>query len=582
MSPARRMLIIARPHLKYFFGGLVAAGIASLFDLSVGMALGKFIELGNSSPDAARNLLVKLCWFVLFIYAGKWFFSYQQAVLLSAGIFKLTMDIRARLYNHLHALSISFFDRQRTGQIMSRMTNDVNVIQASSPLFIEIISGPVKGLGGLALMLEVSPKLTLASVLVVPVMAFLIARIAGKMRSLTSILQMRLADLTSLMEETISGMRIIKSFATEEYEMGRFAAQNKDGYRAAISGAKRTALLSPTVELVGAFGTIIILLYGGWLVSQGELQWASLGKFIFYMTQVAAAARMVGRINVNYQAMVAAGERIFEILDDRPDIVELPDAQVPGKLTGSITFEDVTFSYTGGAVALSEVSLSIKPGEVVALVGPSGAGKSTIASLIPRFYDPVKGRVLIDDRDVRTFQLAPLRRQIAIVPQETMLFAASIGENIAYGRRDAKQQEIEEAARAANAHDFILKTRNGYDTLLGDRGTRISQGQRQRIAIARAILADPTILILDEATSSLDAESERLVQEALEKLMQGRTTLIIAHRLVTITKADRIIVLERGRIVEDDRFEALMQGDTLFRKLYEVQHRVAEVGTREV
>jgi len=570
------MLGLARPHLRYFAGGLLAAGVASLFDLSIALALKKFIALGSADAAQAAKLIVQLCWVVLFIYGGKWFFSYQQMVLLSAGIFRLSMDIRTRLYNHLHDLSQSFFDRQRTGQLMSRMTNDVSVIQTSSPLFIESVQAPVKGLAGIAWMLYLSPSLTLASLFVVPLMALVISRIAGKMRSLTSILQMRLADITSIMEETISGMRIIKSFAAEDYEMGRFAEQNREGYRAAMRGARRTAMLAPTVELVGAFGTITILLYGGWQVSQGVMTWESLGQFIFLMTQVAGAARMIGRINVNYQNMSAAAERIFEILDDEPDIREPANARDPGRLQGRVTFQSVTFQYVTGTQALTGVTFEVQPGEVVALVGPSGAGKSTVASLVPRFYDPTEGRVLVDGLDVRELQLAPLRRQIAIVPQETMLFATTIRENIAYGRRDATQDEVEAAAKAANAHQFILDQPHGYATVLGERGARLSQGQRQRIAIARAVLADPRILILDEATSSLDAESERLVQEALETLMRGRSTFIIAHRLVTITTADRILVLEHGRLVESGSFDALMSGDTLFRRLYEVQHRLGE------
>ena len=576
MNAAHRLHSVVRPHLKYFIGGIVAAGIVSLFDLSLAIALGKFIDLGNASRDAAPRLLQDLAVMIFTIYAGKWFFGYQQQVLLQAGIFRVTTDLRARLYNHLHILSISFFDRQRTGQIMSRMTNDVGVIQASGTMFTDVITGPVLAIGGLSGMFYLNWRLTLAAILVVPVMAYAIARIAGKMKSLTSLLQMRLADLTDLMEETISGMRIIKSFAAEDYEMERFARSNHAGYQAAMRGVKRSSLLGPTVELIGAFGTIGILLYGGWFVANGEMTMKALGSFIFLMVRVASSARMIGRINVQYQTVSAGAERIFEILDKCPDVAEPANAIDPGKVAGQITFDNVCFGYSEENRVLKDLSFDIKPGEIVALVGPSGAGKSTIASLIPRFYDPNEGHVLIDGKNVTELKLTPLRRQIAIVPQETMLFAASIRENIAYGRRSATEAEIKAAAEAANAHDFILKTPEGYDTVLGDRGTRVSQGQRQRIAIARAILADPAILILDEATSSLDAESERLVQEALEKLMQNRTTLIIAHRLVTITKAHRIIVLERGKMVESGPFEQLMSGNTLFRKLYDIQHRLAE------
>ncbi|MCC6483998.1 MAG: ABC transporter ATP-binding protein [Armatimonadetes bacterium] len=580
-TPIRRLFTISRPYLKYFAGGILAAGIVSLLDLSLALALKKFIELGSANLAQATKLLRELCVMIVGIYAGKWFFSYQQTVLLSAGIYKLTTDLRGRLYNHLHVLSISFFDRQRTGQIMSRMTNDVGVVQSSGSVLTDLVTGPVLGLGGLVGMLYLNWRLTIAAVLVVPVMAVAIARIGGKMRSLSSVLQTRLADLTEMMEETIAGMRIIKSFAAEDYEMRRFSDCNREGYYAAMRGVKRSAALQPTVELIGAFGTIGILLYGGWFVARDQMTMDALGAFVFLMVKVATSARMIGRINIQYQTVSAAAERIFEILDDRPDVAEPQDARPPGDIRGQITFESVSFSYSGETDVIRDLSFEIAPGEIVALVGPSGAGKSTIASLIPRFYDPNSGAVRIDGQDVRGLLLTPLRRQIAIVPQETMLFAASIRENIAYGRRDATTAEIEEAARAAHAHDFIVKTENGYDTVLGDRGTRISQGQRQRIAIARAILADPAILILDEATSSLDAESERLVQEALERLMSSRTTLIIAHRLATITKADRIFVLERGRMVECGAFDELMRGNTLFRKLYEVQHRLAEASAHE-
>ncbi len=569
MTPFRRIVALSRPHLRYFLGGLIAAAFVGLLDLSLAYAIKTFIKMGNGRPE----LLSAVCWLVLAIYGGKWLFGYQQMVLLSTGVYRLATDLRARLYNHLHALSISFFDRQRTGQILSRMTNDVNVIQTSAPLFVEMITAPVKGVGGVVGMFVLNWRLTIAALLIVPLMALAITRIGGKMRSLSSLLQMRLADIAEIVEETVSGMRIIKSFAAEDYEMERFAERNREGYRAAMRGARRSAALGPTVELIGALGTILILIYGGYLVAQGHFQWDSLVPFIYLMTVVASSARHIGRINVSYQTMMGAAERVFEILDDKPDVAESPDAADPGKLQGRVTFENVTFSYLPKATALADVSLDVAPGEIVALVGPSGAGKSTVASLIPRFYDPSQGRVLVDGQDVRGLKLAPLRRQIAVVPQETMLFAASIRENIAYGRRDATSEQIEDAARAANAHDFILKTPEGYETVLGDRGARISLGQRQRIAIARAILADPAILILDEATSSLDAESERLVQEALEILMRGRTTFVIAHRLVTITKADRIIVMDRGRIVETGVFDELMRGDTLFRRLYEIQHR---------
>ncbi len=362
----------------------------------------------------------------------------------------------------------------------------------------------------------------------------------------------------------------------EGYEVDRFDKENMNNFRANMKYAQLSSTLTPTIEFVAAVGVSIILWYGGNSVINGSITAGSLVAFLTYAVNISNPIKRLSRVIGNIQKALAAAQRVFDVLDLPEDIKNAPDAKALPKVKGDVRFNDVSFAYNENEEVLSHVSFEVKPGEMIAFVGPSGAGKSTVASLLPRFYDATNGSITIDGQDIRKVTLDSLREQVGIVPQETVLFNGSVYDNILYGRLDATREEVEAAAKAANAHDFIMQLPNGYETMLGDRGMNISGGQRQRISIARAILKNPQILILDEATSALDTESERVVQEALDRLMVGRTSFVIAHRLSTIKNADKIMVLEKGQLIEQGNHDELMAMDGLYAHLYKIQYRSKE------
>ena len=424
-------------------------------------------------------------------------------------------------------------------------------------------------------------KLTFITLITVPLVGQAMNIFGKKLKKSGIVIQERLADINSLLQESISAVRVVKSFVRERHEIARFHRQNELNFQAEMKNVQLTSLLTPTVEFLAAITVTFILWIGGYEVVQGDLTAGALVAFLTYAVNLANPVKRISRIYGTVQRAMAAADRVFDVIDMEETIHDKEGAVPLPEIEGRVAVKDVSFSYKEGAPALSHVSLEASPGQLIAFVGPSGAGKSTIANLIPRFYEVNEGVIEIDGHDVRDVTLDSLREQIGIVPQETMLFSSSVRENIRYGRLDATDEEIEEAARAANAEEFILQLPEGYETKIGERGLNLSGGQRQRIAIARAILKNPRILILDEATSALDTESEKIVQAALDKLMVGRTSFAIAHRLSTIFNADCIYVIDGGHIVEQGTHEELLAAGGLYSTLYNIQFRGEEEGEKK-
>lgn len=512
---------------------------------------------------------------VIFVIRGIAF--YGQSYLMSYVGQRVIIDIRRAVFTKLQRLSMSFYDKNKTGTIMSYVTNDVSALQgALVDNVVEMITESVILIASIVMMIYLDWKLFLVTFGTFPFVLGFIDIFGKRIRKSGSRIQEAAADITSVLQETVSSARVIKSFVRENYEVARFDKENMNNFRANMKNAQLMATLTPTIEFVAAIGVTIILWYGGNSVINGEITAGSLVAFLTYAVNISNPIKRLSRVIGNIQKALAAAQRVFDVLDLPETIKDAENAKLLPPAKGQVSFNNVSFSYNPGEQVISNISFDVKPGQMIAFVGPSGAGKSTVASLLPRFYDVDKGSITIDGEDLRGVTLDSLREQVGIVPQETVLFNGTVYDNILYGRLDATKEEVEAAAKAANAHNFIMELPQGYETRLGDRGMNISGGQRQRISIARAILKNPQILILDEATSALDTESERVVQEALDRLMVGRTSFVIAHRLSTIKNADRIMVLEKGQLVEQGTHEELMELNGLYAHLYQIQYRSKE------
>ena len=586
MENLRRLMPYIRPHRGAAILGLFCTVLSGILDGAFVVLVDKVLRPILSSGSG--NRLQELNFMVLVVMVlslarvaadfGKTYVSQRTGQ-------RILTSLRESLFGHLSTLPIAFFERKRTGEIMSRLTNDVGALQSIlTQTVTTAIASPISLAISLGLMIYTNWRLSLFVVVILPPVAWLINRAGRRIRQAVQHLQIQNANLTNYLQEKIAAMRLIQTFGTQEFENQQFRHVNEEAYRSMMQPIRIQASLAPLIEFTGMMGLVLALWFGARQIIAGYMDAAQLLQFLLAIHRTAMNAKAIASLNLMIKSAEAAAGRLWEFFDEKSEIYDAPDAIALDKaeIGGHLKFEKVRFAYDDGPDVLHDISFEIKPGEVVALAGLSGSGKSTIAALVPRLYDPKSGRITLDGHDLRDIKLQSLRDLIGAVPQDITLFHGTLRDNIAYGSPDATDEEIIEAAKRAHADEFIRQLPEGYHAPVGERGGGFSGGQRQRLAIARALLRDPKLLILDEATSALDAESEGLVQDALGALMKGRTTLIIAHRFSTIVGADRILVLEGGKIIESGTHTQLLAARGQYSRLYEMQSFQARRGEESV
>ena len=571
----KRLLSYLKPYKKLLILSVFFMILVSLSNLVVPWIIKDVIDQVLENKDLGMLYIIIVVILATFFIRALTTFGHRY--LMGYIGQAVIMDIRNALYHHLQRLSIAYYDRRRTGDIMSNLTNDISALQTAIVTdFITLVQESAIFIGSFGSMIYLQWKLTVLCLIIVPFVSYVIKFFGKKLHNSGKDVQETLADVTSILQETIQGVRIVRSFNRGAYEEKRFRKINKLSFTAAVRAIRQQSQMTPFVEFLAAIAVCAIIWYGGVSVIDGVMSTGELIAFLIYAINLANPTRRVAESVGNIQKSLAAADRVFSILDEQPEIQNREDAKDIEVKAGCVEARHVSFYYEAGNPVLTDLNFVAEPGQTIALVGPSGSGKTTIANLLPRFYDVTGGGIYIDGMDIRESTISSLREHIGLVPQDTLLFNTTIKENILYGRLDATDEEVWEAVKAANAEKFIRGLPNGIETKVGDRGLVLSGGQRQRIAIARAILKDPAILILDEATSALDTESEKIVQDALEKLMVGRTSFVIAHRLSTVKNADQIFVLNNGHIEESGTHNELMREGGLYYELYTMSMKEPE------
>jgi ATP-binding cassette subfamily B multidrug efflux pump len=565
---ASRFLRAYLPQVIGAFFGLLLANAASLIQPQfTRMIVDRGISAGN------MNILIGIA-LAMVVFAGlRSLFSFLQGVLMARTAQGIAYDLRNQIYAKIHALSFSYHDQAQTGQLMTRATSDVDMVQGFvGQGFLMMVGAVIMMVGSMVLLFVTNWQLALVMVVIVPLSFAIFGTIASRIRPMFKTVQERLAKLNTVLEENLVGVRVVKAFVRESFELQRFTVANQELYDVNIQIGRIISVIIPMVFFISNVAVVSVYWIGGYQVLAAQLTLGELLAFNNYMLMAFFPMLMLTMIITMVSQAGASAERIFEVLDAESEVKDRPDARVLPPVRGQVTFENVSFRYFGsGDPVLDQVSFQAEPGQVIALLGATGSGKSTVINLIPRFYDVTAGRVAVDGIDVREVTIESLRSQIGIVFQETTLFAGTIRENIAFGRPEAGLDEIVAAAQAAEAHDFIVQFPEGYETMVGERGVTLSGGQKQRVAIARALLLNPRILILDDSTSSVDLETEYRIQQALNRLMQGRTSFVIAQRIATVLNADQILVLDRGRIVAQGSHEELMRDSEIYAEIYNSQ-----------
>ena len=581
LKQLQRLYAYTRPYRTQLVVGILAVSIASVLGFAFPALAGRLFNTAFSSGSFGFENLNQIALLLIGITVLQAVFNYLRVYNLGLVGEGVVADLRKALYGHLLGLPVPFFEARKTGEITSRLTSDITTVQgAVSNALAQFINQSITLVGGVVYLFILNVRLSLVMLAIIPVVIVAAAYFGRRLRKISTEFQDRVADANATAEEAITGIRVVKSFTAEGLETSRYSSLVDDSYQIALRRARVRAFFVPTVIMAMFTGIGIVLWYGSRLVLSGSLPGGDLITFLLLTVFVAGSIGSFTGLYSQLQEALGASKRIFELLDTTSDLPETATPKALGEVRGEVRFDHVSFRYgdRGDEPVLFDITLAARPGEILALVGPSGAGKSTLVTLIPRFYDPQEGRILLDGTNIRELGLEDLRHHIGIVPQETQLFSGTVQENIRYGRPGASDAAVEDAAKAANAYEFISDFPDGFDTVVGERGVKLSGGQRQRVAIARALLKNPRILILDEATSSLDSESEALVQAALETLMVGRTTFVIAHRLSTIRNADRILVIDDGRVTQQGTHDELMRSGGTYRDLYERQFRAVEVG----